>query len=311
MKRLIPLSLIAGFVVAVTAGFITVKLMSHTSSISFENRISMHRFTYIQPVFQSIHESSFKHLYIKCDNNLSSIIGTKKVYYIGTLLVSPKYLQVSLYRIANAGKPGLLVVYHVGGNVLWCNYTNVAALRRIEEGYIKLADNVQGYYKYQIYKARIPPPPLAIIASQSIASRVKAFTSSVTIYEYDVDGAIVYNFGSVGEYIVHLKGYVWVKEESNGNREVIGAEESGSYGERQGVMQYLFSECSFNAWAEYNKFAAFIKAKWFIAENVCPFPARYRGHPVLKLNLDGTIQLDPGGPSGGNELGCGCYGWGS
>jgi len=133
--------------------------------------------------------------------------------------------------------------------------------------------------------------------------------SSVTIYKYYVDGTIVYSFGSAGNYVVHLRGYVWVKAEENGNREVVNAEELGSYGELEGAMQYLFSECSFNAWAEYNQFAGFIKAKWAIAENVCPYPARYRGRPALELDADGSMRLEPGGPSGGNELGCGCYGW--
>ena len=308
MKRLAFSVSLAVFAALVIAGFIIVYLAPHTHVIGFKSSVRVHKFTYVQPVFKSIHETSFKHLYMKCNNNLPDVADIKKVHYIGTLLAGPGYLQVSLYRIAAAGKPSLLVVYHMGDSILWCGYADVTALKHAEKGPIALAENVQGYYEYQVYKARIPPPPPAVTAAWGIASHVKALVSSVTIYEYDVDGTIVYSFGSAGDYVVHLKGYVWVKEESSGSREVIGAEESGSYGERRGAMYYLFSECSFNAWAEYNEFAGFIKAKWTIAENVCPLPVRYRGRPVLKLDPDGTMHLDPGGPSGGNELGCGCYG---
>jgi len=268
--------------------------------------LDQHSTTFTKPVFMVEKLSIFEHVYRACPSSESEF--HYYLHYLGTLRNEKLALAVSLFRDLNSLKA--LLVYHVGEEVLDCVSTSIELVKSERSALQPVAKNVTAYYSYEEYMLRIPSPPLSLVDTKpSLAEEVAIITEAMTIIEFHVEGVIVYDYGFLGDYIVHLKGVVWIKEESNGSREIVDAIERGSYTEMEGALKYLFSQCWFNARAEYNRFAAFIKGSWGIAENACPLTMRCRGRPAVTVYPDRRITIDPGGGTCNLELGCGCYGW--
>jgi len=203
--------------------------------------------------------------------------------------------MISIYRDLSSLKA--VIIYHTGsGDVL--KHLSVK-LKLVREG---SASN----YVYKVYE--VPLPRVGLI-SKELSTRLERIAGEVVIFEDHVEGVIVYGFGVWGNYEVHLKGIIWIKEEASGSKLIVGAVEKGSYAERDGAMAYLFSQCWFKAWAQYNQFKVFIKGDWGVAENTAPYTYRCFGRPVVTVDPNMRLSIDAGGPSCGRALGSACYGW--
>lgn len=296
----ISFSLTIGLTVLLTPMItdISYEITTKTKAVIKEERV----YHYIEPKFMVIKSKEFTNLYTKCLNiNVSA-----DTHYIGTITADT--LRISLYSTQDGnGARNIVVIYHTLGDILTCILTKAKLVEEFVSDSLNLANNVTGYYKYRVYLIRLPLPKTAELPKPNSLKEATAIAYTVIIREVHVEGVLEYKFGPLGEYVVYLKGIVWIKEESNGSKMIINAVEKGSYDELKGAMQFLFSRCKFTAGVEWNEFIALIKAKFVIAENTCPFTQRCRGRPSLTIYPDRRLELDSA-MSCGVELGCGCYG---
>jgi len=270
-------------------------------------------FQYVEPLFKPLRSDEF--------SKLCSLDGEGEFSYVVTLSFS-KNLGGDYITICRESdyRQVLFVVHSAGGVVKW---RTVKTLEFVGEystpvqeigttGSGNTSGRIKAYAYYKVYSVDVQDvlqkasPRTATHVSSS--SESEAVVPTAIMYIYDLTYVIVYSFGSLGSYNVYLKQLVWVLD-TGWSRQIIWAQEDGSYGERTGAMAFLFSQCFFDAWVNYWDYSSSVHAEWGIAENTFPLTTRCYGRPVFTFFVDGTMTANPGGPSCGLELGAGCYGW--